>query len=260
MRPASKRGRCEPHYRALLRQEAPPCSVDQCARPSEKRGLCSPHYTRWRMYGDPAVTAECVACSAPVRGNGARFRYCPDCKPIQRAEWYAANRERLSAQHKAYYRRNLESVTATNKRWAEANADRKRQAAKVYMQRADRICAWRGCTDFATPRDVFCRPHKNEDQGRRYRRQRAAKQQELSKIQNGLCPDALHGGCGLPLGPGVHHVDHLIPQSRGGPDEEWNWQLMHGICNGRKKDRIVPAAVALAAARGVTILPRARAA
>lgn len=49
------------------------------------------------------------------------------------------------------------------------------------------------------------------------------------------------------------HVDHVIPVSLGGPDEEWNLQLLHDRCNSVKHDKITPQAVALAATHGVEL-------
>lgn len=53
--------------------------------------------------------------------------------------------------------------------------------------------------------------------------------------------------------------DHIIPVVRGGPDVDWNWQILHSGCNGRKREILTDKAIALAAEHGITLLePAAR--
>jgi len=46
--------------------------------------------------------------------------------------------------------------------------------------------------------------------------------------------------CGYPVEEGNVHLrptkDHIIPRSKGGPDELWNYVLCHQRCNTKKKD------------------------
>ena len=50
------------------------------------------------------------------------------------------------------------------------------------------------------------------------------------------------------------HFDHIIPVSRGGPDDEpWNWSVLHARCNQAKAASITPLGERLAAEHGVTI-------
>src|ERR1022692_310989 len=35
----------------------------------------------------------------------------------------------------------------------------------------------------------------------------------------------------LSADPGVVHIDHIVPASRGGPDARWNLQVLHPLCN-----------------------------
>ena len=46
--------------------------------------------------------------------------------------------------------------------------------------------------------------------------------------------------------PAVHE-DHVIPRSRGGPDSDWNTQLLHVGCNYSKGSKLTAAAYAVAA-------------
>ena len=45
------------------------------------------------------------------------------------------------------------------------------------------------------------------------------------------------GICQRPLG-GEVHIDHIIPKSRGGSDDDSNLQLAHAQCNLAKSDRM----------------------
>ena len=58
-----------------------------------------------------------------------------------------------------------------------------------------------------------------------------------------LCHEAVYpddyGSPAGPLGRDATTVDHLIPQSHGGPDEPENWLLSHAGCNSSRKTRPV---------------------
>ena len=45
--------------------------------------------------------------------------------------------------------------------------------------------------------------------------------------------------------------DHIIPRSLGGPDDRWNYQLLHHGCNSSKGSRLAARAQDVADARGV---------
>ncbi|MDE2105771.1 MAG: HNH endonuclease [Patescibacteria group bacterium] len=49
----------------------------------------------------------------------------------------------------------------------------------------------------------------------------------LIKRQRGKCPL-----CGRSLVWWKGTLDHIIPKSKGGPDAEWNYQVVHDQCNG----------------------------
>jgi 5-methylcytosine-specific restriction endonuclease McrA len=51
---------------------------------------------------------------------------------------------------------------------------------------------------------------------------------------------------GLPNYLFVFDVDHLIPRSHGGTDDEWNLALSCGLCNRSRQDALEPAALRLA--------------
>jgi HNH endonuclease len=76
--------------------------------------------------------------------------------------------------------------------------------------------------------------------------------------QGGVCP-----WCAAPLPPDLNtviakgpavSVDHIVPTLRGGPDLEWNKQLVHGKCNASKGAHVTAGAFALAAVHGIKVL------
>lgn len=141
------------------------------------------------------------------------------------------------------------------RRRAETPGSGPRAAKARHMARTDRPCVRPGCGAFALKGATYCGPHRKERSARRYERRKLRLPLRLYKRQAGMCPDASHGGCGLPLGDVAgNHVDHLIPIARGGPDDDWNLQLMHPKCNRRKNDCLVPAAITAAAEHGVTLV------
>jgi 5-methylcytosine-specific restriction endonuclease McrA len=172
--------------------------------------------------------------------------------------WALANRSKKRAAcvrwRAAYPDRAAEAVN----RWIAANGDRIRETRARRLARLDRPCGRGGCGEFAAPNRHYCRHHATEADARRYARIVRKVTTRLYECQHGLCPGTDHGGCGLPLGqPAGNHVDHVIPQSLGGPDEDWNLQLMHPVCNLRKHDKIVRAAFDLAAEHGVKFISAA---
>ena len=210
------------------------CRVEGCGKmtrePGSARGYCQKHYVFWKKHGDPEAGASCTGCGAPIPISET-YRYCrrPECRRLYRAAQKAKDPEKY---------RTMQAASA-----ARRDKTKRRAAEKRYKARADRKCCRPGCTAFALPTVALCREHRAEQSARRYARRKLRLPRHLYVRQVGLCPDADHGGCGFPLGdPDGNHVDHLIPEVRNGPDDEWNLQLMHPECNMRKADKLVPAA------------------
>ena len=55
----------------------------------------------------------------------------------------------------------------------------------------------------------------------------------LFSVQRGYCI-----GCAAALPLHILAVDHAIPRAQGGPDAEWNYQLLCSYCNPVKGDRL----------------------
>jgi 5-methylcytosine-specific restriction endonuclease McrA len=173
---------------------------------------------------DRRAFVDCEVCGKPTT---SQLRVC--------GRTLACNRERVRRQ-----------------RLADIPAARKKAAAKqrAYKRRPDRACRYarsRGCTEYALPGQSTCGVHYAEDARRYQARRRARLNRKLAARQNWLCPWC---GGGLPADLADTHQDHVWPLARGGPDEDWNLQLVHGRCNHIKGDRLTAEAIALAAQHG----------
>jgi 5-methylcytosine-specific restriction endonuclease McrA len=119
----------------------------------------------------------------------------------------------------------------------------------------------RGCIEFALIGQYQCQKHHNEVGARDKQRRRANLKRTLATEQGWLCP-----WCEMPLPSNIAarladglpevEIDHIIPRAKGGPDEDWNLQVLHRGCNGAggKSDQVTNRALALAAEHGVTLI------
>jgi 5-methylcytosine-specific restriction endonuclease McrA len=106
-----------------------------------------------------------------------------------------------------------------------------------------KTCETCGVTfETARARQVFCseacakRMERRKERARGYRSHRSVNHYlqhypEVFARDEGICQL-----CGLPIVPDAEQIwhgslDHIIPQSLGGPDEVWNLRLAHVICN-----------------------------
>lgn len=250
-----RRGWCEKHYRhwkahgdpLYERPRATVCAVEGCGRslpePGAARGWCRKHYLCWQRNGDPEAASYCQGCGVKIN---AGFRFCtrkPECRRLGKGYQRAKDPER---------------TRASRALWRAKNPEKVRAAVARYKARTDRICVRPKCSEYAIPGMAYCRGHSRERGHRRYERIRLKLPLRLHERQSGMCPDTAHGGCGLPLAEADgNNVDHLIPKARGGPDDDWNLQLMHPWCNQRKVDTLVPGAAILAAQHGIILrLPK----
>ena len=252
--PILARGWCTKHYQSWRHHGDPlattrelltskTCKVETCDRqanePGGARGWCQMHYMRWQRHGDPEGEAPSRSRSRALRAAREEARE-------------ARIRERQAARDEQA--REQEEKRAARLRRRAEKPGRQRAAKARHLARTDRTCVRPGCNEFALRGCAYCRPHNKERQARNYARHKLRLPRRLYQRQAGMCPDVDHGGCGLPLADvGGNHVDHLIPVVRGGPDDDWNLQLLHSECNLRKADSLVPAAVTAAVAHGLTL-------
>lgn len=131
------------------------------------------------------------------------------------AAYYAANKERLSANRRKRYAENKEKALATNRKWSEANKEHhralNRQWSKKNPEAARALVARRrariaGVGGSYTKADI----------------------RRMHDEQSGKCP------CGALFSEVGYHVDHVHPLSLGGTNDPSNLQLLCPTCNRRK--------------------------
>jgi len=130
--------------------------------------------------------------------------------------WRAANPGRIKASRVAY--------CAANK--AKAKSQYASFYAKNFQKRKLYNAAW--CADNAEARRI----NENNRRGRKIHNGGTLSKDivaKLFKLQKGKCPC-----CRLPLGNN-YHLDHKMPLALGGPNEDWNVQLLRQRCNNQKK-------------------------
>jgi 5-methylcytosine-specific restriction endonuclease McrA len=161
---------------------------------------------------------------------------------------YVSNPARREYQRRVRQAEDPKAVAERNRRYYEANRETLLEYARAYLRRPDRPCRYAagGCTEGALPGSRSCRKHRVAD-GRRHKLARRAR---LAARQGMICPWCDRA---LPQDLAGTQVDHIIPVSRGGADDAWNLQLLHGRCNRAKGAKLTPAAVALALAHGIEL-------
>jgi 5-methylcytosine-specific restriction endonuclease McrA len=95
------------------------------------------------------------------------------------------------------------------------------------------------------------------EEGRFRHRTESERRAPLYVQQLGICTWCLGR---LPETLASVDIDHVIPKSLGGPDEPWNWQLLHHRCNVTKRAKLTPVALEFAAVHGVELATAAPAA
>lgn len=149
----------------------------------------------------------CIKCSALFVG-----RRCLECKKISDKKWYEANKDKCIAAVALWAKNNPDKANANKRRWVERHPDKKKQAAANWY---------------------YKNPEKIKAYGHNYRTKKSGRltpglDKKLYKLQSGLC-----ACCKKPLGNN-YHMDHIMPISLGGANEDWNMQLLTQRCNQQK--------------------------
>lgn len=214
------RGWCNKHYRrwkntGSVEDVVRICEVPDCGSVHLARGWCKVHYYRWKRTGsvdlpEPPSGCEVAGCQEPHAARGkCKAHYQADYSKSRRSSWGEAERE----------------------------AERARSAAsslRAYRNaRAEGRCAYRtgrGCQRPADDGLVLCREHRERvNEKARLEVQRVC---ERSYAERGLRDCWMCGGGYSAENPRQH--DHLIPVSRGGPDDLWNLAPSCRRCNVRR--------------------------
>ena len=175
-------------------------------------------------------------------------KQCLACKKVATAKWRAKNTDRFNAAQAAYRLANAEKIKDRNKtyyadsparskqrfeKWKAANPDRAKARHREYgAKNRELIVAknkrWRA----EHPDEVRIHNHNRRarlrDRGGRLSKGLVAK---LFELQRGCC-----ACCGKPLGDD-YHLDHRMPITLGGHNEDWNMQLLKSQCNTEKYNK-----------------------
>lgn len=158
---------------------------------------------------------------------------CKACANAAGAAYYAANTDKVKARNAAWNSANPEKAKENSAAYRAANSKKvKASAAARYAANSEKVnaknAAWRAANPEA------CRIIK---QNRRARIRgdggtlSKGLAERLFKLQRGKC-----ACCGKPLGDDCH-LDHIMPISLGGKNEDSNVQLLRSTCNLQKKAR-----------------------
>lgn len=177
------------------------------------------------------------------------------------AAWQLANRERAAARKREWYLKNKQRVIDAAKEWAKQNPEKikrgvdayqkknkatiLRKSRQYYKKNKEKITIqnkeYREKNKELVNQRVRASQKKNPLRLRvnKYKRRSLEKTgkvtlnriNELMVSQKGMCVY-----CSTPLGH--FHVDHIIPLSRGGDNNDENVQLLCPSCNWKKGNKL----------------------
>lgn len=198
------------------------CAVDDCDRAVLAHGYCKRHYRRATITGHPL--RKCAGCGVdlPVEFDG-RVRYCgdeckpkceaPECGELAQANGYCGRHWCIVYRDGELPELDYECVDC-GKFVERSYGDR--------QQRKNRL----RCDDC---RVLRYREHQT------YRRN----VQKVGKADCGICDDPIDFDLKYP-DPFSLSIDHIVPLSRGGTNNEYNLQPSHLRCNFKKRNNIAP--------------------
>jgi len=170
------------------------------------------------------------------------------------AAWLEANREERRAYRKAYYERNSEAVKKAAVAWYKENTARHKTVCDAYrIANRERInmwvSAWREKNSGARlkyereyrERRMAENPEAIKEMWKRHVHNRRARNRAAGgKLTKGITAALLFfqcdkcAACKKDLRETGYHLDHIIPISRGGKNDDANVQLLCPKCNMRK--------------------------
>jgi 5-methylcytosine-specific restriction endonuclease McrA len=157
-------------------------------------------------------TGDCVVCAreAATRRYAEKKieivalrkkNYDPKKALAQSQKWQLANKEKVIASRKRYYRKHRTRLLAQNKAAHHKNPQLKMTRKRNYLARKRAAAGKHSATDIAI----------------------------IFKLQRGHC-----AYCRLPIAR-KYHVDHIEPLARGGTNWPRNLQLLCATCNTSKQ-------------------------
>lgn len=170
---------------------------------------------------------ECKACESLYHAD---YRAANTEKTrAAKAKWNAANKVKIKAACAKYYADNIEKCKANIAKWSAANPDKTRAAAARWRasnpEKKKAINAkWKAANLYSLRLYQHNRRAIKRESGGKLTKGLA---ERLFKLQRGKC-----ACCGVKLVE--DHMDHVIPLALGGPNEDWNMQLLCPPCNLQK--------------------------
>lgn len=151
----------------------------------------------------------------------------------RQARYKARHPERVAAADRKWRQANLERRRSYNKQWWKENTEKsalyhKRTRANHPEREALRQKTWRGA---------------NVERVREYCRKRMALRRTatIGEVDIEKLIAEWDGNCGICKMPvsGPYHIDHIIPLTKGGPHTQSNLQVAHPSCNMSKGNKIL---------------------
>ena len=138
---------------------------------------------------------------------------CRDCRNIQVRDYKVSNKDKVVAYNNAWREANSDRIAASNKAWQEANPDHNKAWAEANPDRKAAIS------------------------GKATTLQRGGSTSEIYDVQ--LCIPFYAEARRLSKDTGVlHHVDHIIPISKGGLHCQTNLQVLTAFDNFQKGNSV----------------------
>lgn len=156
---------------------------------------------------------QCEVCSGPLKSSN-RHGVChpkdstTECSREYMRRYYTQHRELIKRRSRKQYAEHREQHSENVRRYRDEHREWWRELHREQQnRRRARKCA---------------APNETIDE------------RLLHQLTGGIC-----GICELPVEFGEHHLDHIIPLSKGGWHVLGNVQMAHPRCNQRKHVRIV---------------------
>ena len=139
--------------------------------------------------------------SRDLRRRDGYVSACKSCCALSAKRWYQANKVK---------------ALETSSKWRSLNKLRERETAAAYRKNNAESFRIKNRNRRAAIANVGGRLSKGIEE-------------KLYKLQQGKCTC-----CGIPLN-GKYHLDHILPLALGGSNHDRNVQLLHPLCNLKKR-------------------------
>ena len=198
--------------------------------------------------GTEYVTKNCGACNREAQKRWRKNN--PNAARLVSVRSYQKNKEKAKARVAKYRLDNVDKVRESKARAYRAHPEKAKIYSEKYksehieqLRRARVLWLKNNKEKMAEYYKAYRKAEKENNpqefnmRRRLYRHNRRVKEknnggtipngivEKLFRLQQGKCPC-----CGFPLGKDFH-LDHKMPVTRGGTNEEWNFQLLRKSCN-----------------------------